>query len=412
MNGKIIIRNYWPLSVITTVWFMTFFTLSSNFLKFNTGVIALSPMVIVPLLGWMIFPSIRKPFLNAHMHDRNFIYVAIAVFSFTFLMAIQTILSDWLMRAISELLKTFLFFFLTHTFFSMLTNTKNIKSAVRLSLLISGIFLTYLAYLYLFKFGASFISINPSEANTDGRNTLALYIFICIVMVTNLIKEDRGINAKLLNYFLLFLFLLVGLLSGSRSGIIFPIIFLVFTFVWQLFLPHKNKVLYRVSVFVCFVIIVLILIIEFTKSTSIPLYLISDLLWGNKSSGDGKRLTLIKVGFDCFSSNNILFGHGVKNYLSCVERSSIGSDLILHNEYLSLLNNVGVLGCSLWIFIISAYSKIFSFSRKNYIYRIGVLVYLSSLFVIDGYNSPMFGVLLAFSRHEWNCERKVFNLQN
>ena len=410
MDGKITIVNYSFLSMIIASWFVSFFTLSSDSLKLNIGIIYLSPMVMIPLLAWAIYPSIRRPFLNGHIGDKNFSYIYFAGISFILLMIVQTILSDWPVRAASELTKTLLFFFVTHIFFATILKTRNILSVVRLSLLVSAIFLLYLAYLYLYKFQVFYIASELGRPNSDGRNTLALYVFVCIVMATSLIKENRRNKTWIIDYFLIVIFLLIGFLTGSRFGIVFPIIFFVFTFIWKTFSLRKNRAIVRI--FFCCVTIASIFLISFTKVTPIGDYfLLMDQLYSGKSGGDNKRLILLKIGFECFANNNILLGHGVKNYLTCVQNSSLGSTLILHNEYLSLLNNVGLIGFLLWIFIISTYSKIFYFSRNNYLYRSSVLVYLLGLLLIDGYNSPMFAVLLAFSRYEWTCQKKQMIIQ-
>ena len=104
------------------------------------------------------------------------------------------------------------------------------------------------------------------------------------------------------------------------------------------------------------------------------------------------------VGTSCYLDNGIFLGHGVKDYLSCVKRSSIGSDLILHNDHLSILNNIGLIGYVLWLFSIAVYVRPFARFNKSFVYRIGVLTYLLGLFVIDGYNSPIFSILLALAR--------------
>ena len=394
-------KNHWVFSLVITFWFLMFFSLSSDALKLDIGLISLSPVVVIPLLSFGIFPSIRRLFFNGHIGDQNFRYIYFAVIAFLSMMFVQTILSDWPIRATAELTKTFLFFFVTHMFFSMIMLTKKLQSAVRLSVLVSGLFFAYLAYVYLFEFGVYFIGNVLSGPDKTGRNTLALFMFFCVILAVGSLEENRGIITKTFHYFLIFFILLIGFMTGSRFAAVFPMTFLTFIFFYRLFFNYR-KINYFI-VMILFVIIIAILLIPEAKITSIYINLdgINRLLDSSKGSSDSIRVALIRTGFDCFSDNNILFGHGVKDYLTCVQRSSIGLDLILHNEYLSLLNNVGIFGTLLWIFIISTYSKIFSFSRNNYIYRLGVLVYLLGLLVVDGYNSPIFALLLALSRHEW-----------
>ena len=107
-----VLRQIVLIDKLAILWFATIFSLSSNLLKVNLGMISLSPAVIIPLLGLVFFPLVRRPFLNAHLSDRKFKYTVLATLAFLSLMIIQTILSDWPMEARSELLKTFLFFFL------------------------------------------------------------------------------------------------------------------------------------------------------------------------------------------------------------------------------------------------------------------------------------------------------------
>jgi hypothetical protein len=396
-----VLRQIVLIDKLAILWFATIFSLSSNLLKVNLGMISLSPAVIIPLLGLVFFPLVRRPFLNAHLSDRKFKYTVLATLAFLSLMIIQTILSDWPMEARSELLKTFLFFFLTHSFFAMMLKTQNLRSAIRLSLLISAIFIAYLAYLYLYKFGVSFIGNELSWPDQVGRNTLSLFVFTIIIISTALIIESRGAGSRFFDFPLLLFFVIIGLLIGSRFTIFFPALFFIFIFLKQLFkIPTKKELLFIV---ISGLIVVLLLIIGYTQETVVSEYFIvyDRILNMGETGGDLNRLTLINVGFDCFLENGILFGHGVKDYLSCVESSSIGSDLVLHNEHLSILNNVGIVGYALWVFIISTYSKIFSFSRENYTYRLGVIIFLGSLLIVDAYNSPIFALLLAFSRLEW-----------
>ena len=413
MRYKINIRNLSAISIICTAWFITFFSLSANALKINLGVLYLSPMVLIPIFGFFIFPSIRRWFLNGHVGDRNFTYIYFAVCLFMFLMFVQTMLSDWPMRATSELVKTFLFFFVTHLFFSIIRETKNLEASLKLSLIISSLFFLYLAYLYLLKFGVFFIGNDLNQPDPTGRNTLSLYIFVCTVLVIGSTKDSIGFYQKFFKFFLAFFIIFIGFLTGSRFGIVFPLIFLFTVFLHKvLFTYNKNLRYFMLGTFLILLVILFIVISQnpfAMKDDSLIGILNSEWTGTLKGSGDAKRIILIAVGLECFANNNIFFGHGVKDYLTCVQRSSIGSDLILHNEFLSILNNVGLIGLFLWVFIITAYAKIFSFSRYNYVYRSGVIVYLIGLVIVDGYNSPMFSILLALSRYECFNGKSIYS---
>ena len=320
-------------------------------------------------------------------------------------MFVQTIFSDWQTRAISELIKTFLFFFSTHVFFAMMLQIKNLIGGIRTSLVISALFICYLAYLYLYQFGAFFIGNDLSQMTADGRNTLSLFIFLNIVMSMSFITISLSSSYRLLGYFLLIFFLAAGFLTGSRFSLIFPLIFLIPIFL-KYFLMEKltKRALIRNVTISIILITMVVFLFSYFEILFLEGYLsgLDRIMSFGQNNSDSERIILLNTGVDCFLNNNILVGHGVKDYLTCVLNSPLRTDYILHNDHLSILNNVGIIGYLSWLIAITTYSKILYFSGRNYIYGFGVLVYLSGLLVVDGYNSPIFAILLAFSRLEWS----------
>tara|TARA_B100001142_G_C14299939_1_gene642391 strand:+ start:344 stop:1579 length:1236 start_codon:yes stop_codon:yes gene_type:complete len=402
------------LSKITVLWFGVFFTLSADDLKTQLGMLSLSPAVLLPVLCLAVFPSVRRTFLNAHLSDRNFSYTLWCTCGFLILMFIQTLLSDWLMRATAEVFKTVLFFLVTHLFFSIISKEKNLTPAIRLSLWTTVIFILYLAYLYLYQFGALFIGNDLDSVDRSGRNQLVLFLFLSVMMSAAFIVSTQDRFSKYIGYIALFLFFLIGALTGSRFGLVFPIIFLIPIVFYYIFPKILNKkFLLGASCFIA-VTIPIVLLLWFNQVINIPdgyFISIERLAGAAQSHANSVRLSLLKTGFNCFSDNNILFGHGVKDYLTCVLDSPLRVDLILHNDHLSLLNNVGIIGYFLWFFAIVSYSKVFSISRRSYIFGFGVLIYMLGLLVVDGYNSPIFAIILALSRWEWFNRREIANLK-
>lgn len=385
------------------LWFATLFSLSSNFLKIDLGIISLSPTVLIPALSLIVFSTVRSFFLNGTRSDIEFRYVIISVFLFIILMLFQTIFSNWPNRAPSEFIKTFLFFFTTHAFFSMLSVNNITVSKVRISIWISLLFVLYLAYVYFVQFEKFWIGNDISRPTRTGRNTLALYLFLIVAMSTSLLYGKKNYGKKGLDYLSVIIFLVIGFLTGSRFAVVFPITFLVFIFFKNFLFSRFKKQSVFTAVFIFLALIIILSTINFSENSFLSEYFVvfDRLSTIGELGSDKHRVALTNIGFTCFADNNPLFGHGVKNYLTCVMQSPIGADLILHNDHLSILNNVGMIGYFLWLFAILVYSKIFHTSKGNYFFRWAVLVYIVSLLIIDGYNSPIFAMLLALARLEW-----------
>lgn len=393
------------INKITYIWFASLFTLGSSIFKMKLGLISLSPAVIIPAISLGVSTKIRKAFFNENLNDKNFKYVIYSVLGFMLLMFYQTILSDWHNRAISELFKTTLFFFTTHIFFSIIISSRNLYQSIRISLYISIFFVAYLSYLYFVKFGAAYIGVAIDVKDRSGTNTLALFIFLNIVMSVSLISLGRYYDKKqYLNYLVLAVLFIFSILTGSRFGIVFPALFLL-PIIINVFLKRKLYIssLIRNIFISLFIIAGFIYLFPSFQQLFLDGYFLSleRLIDFGQNNSDSERLILLNTGINCFINNNILIGHGVKDYLSCVMASPLKTDYILHNDHLSILNNVGILGYLFWIFAIANYSKLLNFSTENFIFRFGALIYLLGLLVIDGYNSPIFALLLAFSRWEW-----------
>lgn len=413
MSGDKSIKNIKPAEILTALFFISFFTLSSTDLKYNLIIIYVSPVVIIPIIIFLFSAKVRKFFLNEHIHDRNFKFTYFSVALFTILMFVQTIFSEWQIRAISELLKTSSFFLITHLFYAVFANTKRLNEKITFSIFFSVLFLFYLSYLYLIKFGVIFIGNNLSSPDPTGRNTLTLYIFACVILTTGSFGSLTSKYTFIIKYSLLSFLFVIAVFTGSRFGAVFSVLFFIFMMCYQfavsLKVTSKFYLLSTILFIVCFCYLFFASTSISNNVSNIPYYAYLESysqITGAKSGGDSKRLTLLAVGTSCFLDNGILLGHGVKDYLSCVSKSSIGSDLILHNDHLSILNNVGLIGYVLWLFSIVIYTRLFACVNKTFVYRIGVLTYLLGLFVVDGYNSPVFSILLALARIEsFECSR-------
>ena len=64
------------------------------------------------------------------------------------------------------------------------------------------------------------------------------------------------------------------------------------------------------------------------------------------------------------------------------------------------------------MFVLITYGKLLTFSKCGYIWRPAALIYLVGLLVVDGYNSPIFALFLAFSRREWVISRTPVPTKN
>ena len=272
-----------------------------------------------------------------------------------------------------------------------------------------------MSYIYFFKFGAAYIGVDIDDKDRSGTNTLALFIFLNIVMSLSLISYTKKLNRnQYINILMLIILFTFSILTGSRFGIVFPALFFMPIIVNYFFKRRFSIRSFTQILLILF--LTFILFIYFFPSLQklfIDGYFLSfeRLISLGQNNSDSERLILFNTGVECFFNNNILIGHGVKDYLGCVMDSPLKTDYILHNDHLSILNNVGIIGYLFWLFAILSYSKIFYFSRKNFIFRFGTIIYILGLLVIDGYNSPIFALLLAFSRWEWFNYHFTKNLQ-
>ena len=126
-------------SALKTLWFGSFFTLSSGLLKLQVAVLAVSPMLLWSICLFWLQP-VRKYFFNAHKTDSFFGASLIAFVMFILMMLFNTIESDWMTRATAELVKTTLFFLLAHVFCSIFLSTENLPQKIWISLGVSACF--------------------------------------------------------------------------------------------------------------------------------------------------------------------------------------------------------------------------------------------------------------------------------
>lgn len=393
-------------SKIAIIWFASLFTLASPYFKYKIEFINIAPATLIPVAAFLISSNIQKAFFSEFIKDKNFKYVFFISLIFIFLMMIQTILSDWQNDAQSELLKTTLFYFLTHVFFSIFIVSNNLYISLRVSLIVTIFFVLYLINIYFLKFEVNFIGNLLLDFPTKaGRNTLALFISLSYVFLIFLIIHDNNsIKKKIFNYLSLFFFITIIFLIGSKLGVIF---FFLFTII--IIITHIKSRIKKTSFFkTIIVLLTLFVVLNFLLPNLQNLYSkgffssLSRLLENTDSESNISRIDLFYIGLECFYKDNIIFGNGVKNYFNCTVESSINSKKILHNDHLSILNNVGLFGYFLWLTSIIYYSKLLNITRKNYIFRSGLIIFLLSLLVIDAYNSPIFALILALSRWEWH----------
>lgn len=386
-----------------TLWFASIFTLSSVIFKLNIGLFFLSPAVLI-VIFLIMFPKITNIFFSNIYNDKNFKYVILSTILFIALMSIQALFSDWPTRAFHELIKTFFFFIVTHAIFSIIVFSKNLIKDIRISLLTTSIVISYLFYIYFFEFGETYLGSSISEASQAGRNTLALFIFINLIISVFLISHTYYLNKKqYLDILILIFFILASLLTGSRLGILFSLCYLLILF-FNFFLRKKIKKTFLFFIFILFCLSVILGKLFFSELKYLYennyFISISRIVGFEETNSISDRLILLQIGTNCYLENNIIIGNGLKNYLSCITNYPYTFTLNLHNDHLSILNNVGILGYSIWIFIIVSYSKLTHFSKDNYFIRFGLIIFLFGLFAIDAYNSPIFSILLAFSRWE------------
>ena len=190
------------------------------------------------------------------------------------------------------------------------------------------------------------------------------------------IKNRRNI----LNIYLIFLFYIAIIFTGSRKGFLFENIAILFTWIFKI----KNKI--KLFLILFFIIVLILIFYKEIINTPIIYNVLGKRIDGlinvitQKDEVDDStlvRINLVKDGIS-YIIRKPLFGYGINiySYLSPYE-------LYSHNNYIELLTGVGIFGTIIYYFIYF-YNLIFSYKilkKRKFIVIPSCILITTSLFL-------------------------------
>ena len=221
------------------------------------------------------------------------------------------------------------------------------------------------------------------------QNTLAFLLCIGCTIVLDCFKKTTKSLQKYVSMGLLFVFVLVILSTGSRTGLILT--FLVFLLYFISSGSIKNFLL----------VITLVIVLAPFVYNYIP-----DSIWDRflqtndlvESGNFSDRGDTWSAGLSAFKDENFLFGVGYSNFSTMLHKH-FGWQMASHNTYLSYLVDFGYIGLFFFLYILFIMSKIVMKIYKQHkdVYIFAYLIpFLIVMFVLETENKRwifMFGVL-------------------
>ena len=284
--------------------------------------------------------------------------------------------------------------------FSFLMSDEKSKSSI---LFLLGV----ICYLTLFESGVFFFkNIDP----IININEILIYLLLILALFP-LFKDNTG--GKDMYLYLLFIGL-IFLYSGSRQAILSLAFGVFLLLIYSLRrAPLKRIALNFIYVIVLFLPLAYLVVTSFDagdmwveKIAFINIF--SEDFMSIKYAGDNKRIEAALFVYGSISFDYYLFGHGVGSSMV-----NYGKGMVLHNGYLTILYELGVLGifAVMYMLIVSFRPFVYSFGHNGvkYEYVISSVllpgIFIQSLF-IEILPKPtlfiVFGVSLALLRRMRN----------
>lgn len=186
------------------------------------------------------------------------------------------------------------------------------------------------------------------------------------IIIHSLLNKENSFFMKVIKIVICLTILIYVLLTGSRTGLIaiIVILFMSFNTSW------KN----RLIGFISFILIIAVLfnfLIPLLPSGLLDRFSISAFLGQEHESAS--RLLLWKAGIESLNGFNIIYGYGIGSSFTITANSFLKYGL--HNHYLALLVEQGIIGFSLNLIpIIYMTKKIFKYDKSLFASFIGILV--------------------------------------
>lgn len=208
------------------------------------------------------------------------------------------------------------------------------------------------------------------------QNTLAFLLCIGFTIVLNFFRKNNKSLQKYISVGMLFVFVIVILSTGSRTGLILT--FLVFSLYLISSGSFKNILL-----MITLVIVLAPLVYNYIPESIWERFLqTNDLV---ESGNFSERGDIWSAGLLAFKDENFLFGVGYSNF-STMLHNHFGWQMASHNTYLSYLIDFGYCGFFFFIFILIRMTKIviriYTKSKDIYIFAY-LLPFLIVMFVLE-----------------------------
>lgn len=208
------------------------------------------------------------------------------------------------------------------------------------------------------------------------QNTLAFLLCIGFTIILDFIRKNNRSLQKYISIGMLFVFVIVILSTGSRTGLILT--FLVFS----LYLISSGSIK-NILLMITLVIVLAPLVYNYIPESIWDRFLqTNDLV---ESGNFSERGDIWSAGLLAFKDENFLFGVGYSNF-STMLHNHFGWQMASHNTYLSYLVDFGCIGLLFFLSILFRMCKIIMKIYKQYkdVYIFAYLIpFLIVMFVLE-----------------------------
>lgn len=182
------------------------------------------------------------------------------------------------------------------------------------------------------------LTLNAGTGGLD-QNYLASLMLIAFGIVINKLLNAR--NGMMIKFIMILYCLSVCwyiILTGSRSGILAIILILLL----NVNISWKSRLFFAISL-VVFILIILPILSSTLSADLLDRFTFSALT--GKEAESGTRLIIWKVALKSLKGVWIWIGHGVGSSQSIVGNAiGTGVDMAIHNHYIAMLTEVGIIG--------------------------------------------------------------------
>lgn len=199
-----------------------------------------------------------------------------------------------------------------------------------------------------------------------------------------LLLEFNIINNKLIKVLILLLFTYALILTGSRTAVFIPILYIVFKY------PLKSSIV----LFPLFLLFFIYFQSNFSSNISDLISRQFDFILDFNKFVAGSNSDRLSRQFEVFADSNIILGNGIGSTYS-------GSDSYINAEsyYVQIFSELGLIGL---IFLVLSFISLYFYSKPKL--KIIIVVMFLSGFVVHGLSSPyllMFYLILFTNEHSF-----------